>query len=81
MDIPGLDPDRNTIQMDIFPTNVIDNIIVSKSFTAELPADFTGGVVDIETKDFPEEKVVIYFKLSEQNFQFSFNNESSRGAA
>lgn len=56
MDIPGLDPDRNTIQMDIFPTNVIDNIIVSKSFTAELPADFTGGVVDIETKDFPEEK-------------------------
>lgn len=56
VDIPGLDPDRNTIQMDIFPTNVIDNIVVSKSFTAELPADFTGGVVDIETKDFPEEK-------------------------
>ncbi|WP_100628920.1 TonB-dependent receptor [Algoriphagus formosus] len=57
VDVPGLDPDRNTIQMDIFPTNVIDNIIVSKSFTADLPADFTGGVVDIETKDFPEEKV------------------------
>lgn len=57
VDVPGLDPDRNTIQMDIFPTNVIDNIIVSKSFTAELPADFTGGVVDIETKDFPEERV------------------------
>lgn len=56
VDIPGLDPDRNTIQMDIFPTNVIDNIIVSKSFTADLPADFTGGVVDIATKDFPEEK-------------------------
>lgn len=56
MDVPGLDPDRNSIQMDIFPTNVIDNIIVSKSFTADLPADFTGGVVDIETKDFPEEK-------------------------
>lgn len=58
VDIPGLDPDRNSIQMDIFPTNVIDNIIVSKSFTADLPADFTGGVVDIETKDFPEEKTM-----------------------
>ena len=56
VDVPGLDPDRNTIQMEIFPTNVIDNIMVAKSFTAELPADFTGGVVDIETKDFPEEK-------------------------
>jgi hypothetical protein len=58
MDVPGLDPDRNTIQMDIFPTNVIDNITVSKSFTSDLPADFTGGVVDIETKDFPEEKTM-----------------------
>jgi hypothetical protein len=56
MDIPGLDPDRNTLQMDIFPTNVIDNIIVHKSFTAELPADFTGGVIDIAIKDFPEER-------------------------
>lgn len=56
MEIPGLDPDRNTIQMDLFPTNVIDNIIVSKTFTADLPADFTGGVVDISTKDFPEKK-------------------------
>ncbi len=56
MDIPGLDPDRNTLQMDIFPTNIIDNIIVVKSFTPDLPGDFTGGVVDIVTKDFPEEK-------------------------
>ena len=58
VDIPGLDPDRNTIQMDIFPTNIIDNIIVSKSFTSNLSADFTGGIVDIETKDFPEEKTM-----------------------
>ncbi len=56
VDIPGLDPDRNTLQMDLFPTNVIDNIIVSKTFTADLPADFTGGVVDIATKDFPEKR-------------------------
>ena len=55
--IPGLDPNRNTIQMDLFPTNIIDNILVNKSFTADLPADFTGGVIDINTKDFPEEKI------------------------
>jgi hypothetical protein len=56
MDIPGLDPDRNTIQMDIFPTNIIDNIIVYKSFTADLPADFTGGIIEINIKDFPEKQ-------------------------
>jgi TonB-dependent receptor len=53
VDIPGLDPDRNTIQMDLFPTNILDNIIVIKSASAEYPADFTGGVIDIVTKDFP----------------------------
>lgn len=56
VDIPGLDPDRNTTQMDIFPTSVINNIIVHKTFSADLPADFTGGAVDIEIKDFPEKK-------------------------
>lgn len=58
MDIPGLDPDKNSLQMDIFPTNLIDNIVVSKNFTADLPADFTGGLVNVETKAFPEEKIV-----------------------
>lgn len=56
MNIPGLDPDRNTVQMDIFPTNIIDNILVYKSFSPDLPADFSGGIVNIVTKDFPEEK-------------------------
>ncbi len=53
VDIPGLDPDRNTIQMDIFPTSILDNIQVIKSATADVTADFSGGVVNIVTKDFP----------------------------
>lgn len=57
VDIPGLDPDRNSLQIDIFPTNLLNNMVVYKTSVAELPADFTGGVVNIETKDFPEEKI------------------------
>lgn len=60
MDIPGLDPDKNTVQMDIFPTNILENIIVVKSGSADLPADFTGGVVDIITKDFPSQKTMSF---------------------
>ncbi|MBU1014371.1 MAG: TonB-dependent receptor [Bacteroidetes bacterium] len=56
LDIPGLDPDRNTLQMDIFPTGIIDNLVVNKSFSADLPADFTGGVININIKAFPETK-------------------------
>ena len=58
VDIPGLDPDKNSLQMDIFPTNLIDNIIVSKNFTADMPADFAGGILNVETKSFPEEKIM-----------------------
>lgn len=56
VEIPGLDPDRNTVQLDMFPTSIVDNIVVLKSFTSDLPGDFTGGIVNINTKDFPEEK-------------------------
>lgn len=56
LDIPGLDPDRNTLQMDIFPSSIIENMVVNKTFSADLPADFTGGVIDIHIKDFPETK-------------------------
>ena len=56
VDIPGLDPDRNTIQMDVFPTNILENVIVIKSAASEYPADFTGGVIDIVTKDYPSKE-------------------------
>lgn len=61
MDIPGLDPDRNSVQLDIFPTVLVDKITVYKTFTPNLSADFTGGLIDITTKDFPTKKT-IYFK-------------------
>lgn len=73
VDIPGLDPDRNSLQMDIFPTNIIDNLVVYKSFSAELPADFTGGIIDIDTKDFPEEKSGSVSISAGYNPQFHFN--------
>ncbi|WP_162418398.1 TonB-dependent receptor [Cyclobacterium roseum] len=81
VDIPGLDPDRNSIQMDIFPTNIIDNIIVSKSFTSNLSADFTGGVVDIETKDFPEEKTLRISLSGGYNPSMHFNPDFLRAGS
>ncbi len=73
MEIPGLDPDRNSVQMDIFPSTIIDNITVYKTFTPNLAGDFTGGLVDITTTDFPSERKV-YFKAGlGYNTQATFN--------
>lgn len=73
VDIPGLDPDRNTVQMDLFPTNILSNVIVIKSATAELPADFTGAIVDIETKDIPNSKQQSISISGEYNPDMHFN--------
>jgi TonB-dependent receptor len=56
MVIPGLDPDVNAIQLDIFPTSIIENLNVSKTCSADLYGDFTGGLVNIVTKKFPGSK-------------------------
>jgi hypothetical protein len=74
VDVPGLDPDRNSIQLDIFPTNIINNIVVVKSFTADLPADFTGGIVNIDPKDFPDTKTISVSANIGYNPQMNFNN-------
>ncbi|MCB9289618.1 MAG: TonB-dependent receptor [Lewinellaceae bacterium] len=72
--IPGLDPDRNTVQMDLFPTNLLDNIVVYKNFTPDLPGDFTGGLVDVATKDFPEDFTMAASLGFGYNPQVTFND-------
>lgn len=52
--IPSSDPDRRAVQMDIFPTSVLESIVTSKSFTPDQPGAFSGGSVNIRTKNFPD---------------------------
>ncbi|SHF81579.1 TonB-dependent receptor [Pedobacter caeni] len=52
--IPSTNPDLKLIPLDIFPTSVVKNIGVTKSYSPELYGDFSGGNIDIITKDYPE---------------------------
>ncbi len=73
-DIPSLDPNRNAVQLDMFPSNLIDNIIVYKTFTPELSGDFAGGIIDIATKDFPESFNLQLSAGTEYNKQANLND-------
>ncbi len=73
-EIPGLDPDRNTVQLDIFPTNLLENIIVYKTFSPNLPGDFTGGYIDIRTRDFPDAFQLDAYVAAAFNTNASLNN-------
>jgi len=72
-EIPGLDPNRNTVQMDLFPSNILENMVIHKTFSPDLPASFTGGHVDIITKDFPEKYTLQFSASFEYNPTSHFN--------
>ena len=56
--LPSIDPYRNSAQLDLIPTNLLENIITAKTFTPDQPGTFTGGNLDIKTKSFPERQTL-----------------------
>ncbi len=52
--LPSTESDRKAFSFDIFPSNMLDNMVITKTASADLPADFAGGVITINTKDIPD---------------------------
>jgi outer membrane receptor protein involved in Fe transport len=46
------EPNKRVVPMDIFPTGLVDNITVHKTFTPDMEGEFGGSVINIKTKDF-----------------------------
>ncbi len=65
--ISSADPSRKAVQLDLFPTNVIESINVAKTYSPELSADFGGAAIDIVTRAFPEKQVITFKAKFEQN--------------
>jgi len=51
--LSSTEPDRKTFSFDLFPAAVIDNIIMNKAFVPELPGEWAGGLVQVQTKEIP----------------------------
>lgn len=52
--VPSSEADSRAFSFDIVPSAQIENIMIMKSPSPEIPADFTGGFIKISTKDTPE---------------------------
>lgn len=52
--LPSTEPDRKAFSFDIFPSNMLDNMVIYKTASADLPGEFAGGVIDINTKATPD---------------------------
>ena len=64
---PSFDPDVRLFSLDVLPSNVLDNVKVIKSSSADYPSDFCGGIVNIETLSLPDK--------NEWRIQFSIGGD------
>ena len=72
--LPNTDPNSKSVQMDIFATNLLDNITTEKTFTPDKPGNFTGGSVNVKTKSLPEAFTMSFSTSTKFNTQSSFKD-------
>lgn len=54
--LPSPDPVRRVLPLDLFPSSAMDQLSVQKTWSANLPAEFSGGSVQLKTRDVPDEQ-------------------------
>jgi len=73
-ELPSADPDKKAFNMDLFPSGVLDNIVTVKTFTPDKPGNFSGGIIDIATKSYPDRFTLKLSSASSYNTSTSFND-------
>lgn len=54
--LPSTEPNRRNFAFDVIPSGLVDNVTISKTFTPDLPGEFTGGLVEVNTLAVPDKK-------------------------
>jgi outer membrane receptor protein involved in Fe transport len=70
--VPSPDPDRQSVQLDLFPSDIVTNLVLAKSFDASSPSNGSAGSIDIQTTNYPDE---LEFKVS---LGTGFNEEARK---
>ncbi len=69
--LPSTEPDKKAFSFDMLPAAMIDNIIINKTATPEYTGEFSGGLVQVNTRDIPTKRV---FSVG---IGFGYNNQST----
>ncbi|MEN9371858.1 MAG: hypothetical protein RLZZ64_933, partial [Bacteroidota bacterium] len=69
--LPSSEPDKKAFSFDMFPAALIDNIVINKTATPEFTGEFSGGLVQVNTRDIPTKDVLTV------GFGLGYNNQST----
>ncbi|MDI6624523.1 MAG: TonB-dependent receptor [Brevundimonas sp.] len=53
--LPSPEPLQRVVPLDLFPSSILESVTVQKSYSADFPGEFGGGVIDLRTVDAPRE--------------------------
>jgi len=75
--MPSSEPDKKAFSFDMIPSVMIDNIIINKTATPDLPGEFAGGLVQVNTRDIPTKNQLSVGINLGYNSQSTFRNFTS----
>jgi outer membrane receptor protein involved in Fe transport len=75
--LPTTEPERRVVPLDMFPATLIDNIKIIKTYSPDLPGEFSGGLVQMQTIEFPTQPVFTASVSYGVNTLSSFNRFNS----
>ncbi|RQO76488.1 hypothetical protein DBR40_11315 [Pedobacter sp. KBW01] len=67
--LPSTEAQTRNFSFDLIPSNLVDNVVVSKTITADMNTSFGGGLVQINTKDIPTENFMSFTAGTSYNDQ------------
>ncbi|MDW8074160.1 MAG: TonB-dependent receptor [Bacteroidota bacterium] len=56
--LTSTEPDKKAFTYDLFPSELLESATIAKTFTPDLPGNFTGGMVQLNTIEFPSQSSV-----------------------
>ena len=57
LNLPSPEPLRRVVPLDLFPTSIIESSVVQKTYSADMPGEFGGGMIEINTKAVPLDRI------------------------
>ena len=69
--LPSPEPLKRVVPLDLFPTQIIESSVVQKTYSADMPGEFGGGIIEIKTKAVPSDRIL------DISFSSGYNNATS----
>ena len=53
--LPSPEPERRVVPLDLFPAEVLDSVVIQKTWSPDRPGEFGGGLVQLRTRGYPSQ--------------------------